>query len=57
LAESLVPIAWAHDGIIEAVESREKNTKILGVQWHPELTHKNDSKEQSLFDYFVQNFE
>ncbi len=57
LAESLVPIAWAQDGIIEAVESREKNTKILGVQWHPELTHKNDSKEQSLFDYFVQNFE
>ena len=57
LAENLVPIAWAPDGIIEAVESREKNTKILGVQWHPELTRKKDPKEQSLFDYFVQNFE
>ncbi|SET73471.1 putative glutamine amidotransferase [Enterococcus malodoratus] len=57
LAESLVPIAWAHDGIIEAIESRETNTKILGVQWHPELTPKNDPKEQSLFDYFVNEFE
>ncbi|MGX7204420.1 gamma-glutamyl-gamma-aminobutyrate hydrolase family protein [Enterococcus pingfangensis] len=57
LAESLVPIAWAPDGIVEAVESRDKNTKILGVQWHPELTRKKDPKEQSLFDYFVQEFE
>ncbi|MDU6522970.1 MAG: gamma-glutamyl-gamma-aminobutyrate hydrolase family protein, partial [Enterococcus sp.] len=33
------------------------NTKILGVQWHPELTRQNDPKEQSLFDFFVQEFE
>lgn len=57
LAESLVPIAWSADGIIEAVESRDRSHKILGVQWHPELTHKNDPKEQRLFDYFVQDFE
>lgn len=46
LAESLVPIAWSSDGIIEAVESREKNTKILGVQWHPELTRKTTLKNK-----------
>lgn len=57
LAESLMPIAWSSDGIIEAVESREGNTKIIGVQWHPELTQKNDPKEKHLFDYFVQEFE
>lgn len=57
LAESLVPIAWSADQIVEAVESREQNTKILGVQWHPELTHQNDPKEQSIFDFFVQEFE
>ncbi len=57
LAESLVPIAWSEDQIIEAVESRDANTKILGVQWHPELTHTTDPKEQALFDYFVQSFE
>lgn len=57
LAESLIPIAWSTDGIVEAVESRERNTKIIGVQWHPELTHQKDPEEQSLFDYFVQDFE
>lgn len=56
LAENLMPIAWSQDGIVEAVESREKNTKILGVQWHPELTQKKDAKEQRLFNFFVQEF-
>lgn len=53
LAPSLKAIAWSKDGIIEAVESQEANTRLLGVQWHPELTHKADPKEQQLFDYFV----
>ncbi|GCF92240.1 gamma-glutamyl-gamma-aminobutyrate hydrolase [Enterococcus florum] len=56
IAESLTPIAWSEDGIIEAVESRDTSTRILGVQWHPELTHTSDPKEQRLFDYFVQTF-
>ena len=42
---------------IEAVESRERNTKIIGVQWHPELTRQNNPQEQALFDFFVQDFE
>jgi putative glutamine amidotransferase len=33
---SLRPVAWAPDGIIEAVESVD-GLPLLGVQWHPEL--------------------
>lgn len=54
LAPELEAIAWSADGIIEAVESRDHSKKILGVQWHPELTRAVDEKEQGLFDYFVQ---
>lgn len=52
LASSLTPIAWSTDQIVEAVENKAQ--RILGVQWHPELTHKIDHKEQELFNYFVQ---
>lgn len=54
LAPELKAIAWATDGIIEAVESIDPKQRLLGVQWHPELTHKVDKQEQALFDYFVQ---
>jgi putative glutamine amidotransferase len=33
---SLRPVAWAPDGVIEAVESND-DRPLLGVQWHPEL--------------------
>ncbi|MCD6368401.1 MAG: gamma-glutamyl-gamma-aminobutyrate hydrolase family protein [Thermoproteales archaeon] len=36
VAEVLRPVAWTEDGIIEAVESKDKKVFILGVQWHPE---------------------
>ena len=35
LAQSLVPLAYSPDGLVEAVESREHRW-VLGVQWHPE---------------------
>jgi len=35
LAESLRPVAWAEDGLIEGVEGRE-HPWMIGVQWHPE---------------------
>ncbi|WP_270607291.1 gamma-glutamyl-gamma-aminobutyrate hydrolase family protein [Enterococcus thailandicus] len=53
LAPSLKAIAIANDGIIEAVESKNPEEKIFGVQWHPELTHQINPLDQSLFDYFV----
>ena len=43
----------ASDGIIEAVESVDKNF-VLGVQWHPELlSTKGDLVSQQIFDSFI----
>ncbi len=37
LAPTLTPVAWAPDGLIEAVEHREPGAAwTVGVQWHPE---------------------
>ncbi|GAB1511180.1 gamma-glutamyl-gamma-aminobutyrate hydrolase family protein [Actinophytocola sp. KF-1] len=35
LGAGLVPVAWAGDGTVEAVELAEPDF-VLGVQWHPE---------------------
>lgn len=56
LAPSLTAVAYSNDGIIEAVESTDKNNKIIGVQWHPELSHSVNPLDQQLFDYFVGEF-
>ena len=45
-------VAFAPDGVIEAIESRE-HKYLLGVQWHPELSAKHDPIQQKLFDHFV----
>lgn len=36
LAATLQPTAWAPDGVIEAVQSKNGDEWIMGVQWHPE---------------------
>jgi len=36
VGDGLVAVAWADDGIIEAVESVNTDDFIVGVQWHPE---------------------
>lgn len=51
LGRDLIVSATAVDGIVEAIESKDK--LILGVQWHPETlihTHKEMNK---LFKYFI----
>ena len=35
LAPALKALAWAEDGLIEAVEHGD-NPSVIGVQWHPE---------------------
>lgn len=48
LAASLRAVAWAEDGVIEAVESSDANAGwLLAVQWHPE-----DDVEAGLFEGF-----
>ena len=49
LAERLRAVAWAEDGVIEAVEPADPGSGwLLGVQWHPE-----DDVEAGLFEGFA----
>jgi len=51
--KGVIPIAWAEDGVIEAVEI-ENNPQILAVQWHPELTGLDDPSQLHLFEHLIQ---
>jgi putative glutamine amidotransferase len=53
LAPGLIISAVAKDGIVEAVEHPSKKF-VLGVQWHPEGTWKEDPYSKKLFRAFVQ---
>lgn len=53
LAPSLTVAARCADGVIEAVECREKN--IFATQWHPEQSfHTGDPIEQAFFENFIE---
>lgn len=52
LGRGLVPVAYAPDGLVEALEWPEYPW-LLAVQWHPELTAASDPGQQGLFDAFV----
>ena len=52
LAEGFSVVATSDDGIIEAVENKEK--KIFAVQWHPELAFRTgDEVERKFFENFI----
>jgi putative glutamine amidotransferase len=51
LAPGFAPVAFAADGIIEAIECDDEN--IFAVQWHPEATLRSRSTRR-LFRTFVQ---
>ncbi len=48
LGAGLVPVAWAGDGTVEAVELPDPEF-VLGVQWHPE----EDGVDRRLFEALV----
>ncbi|MGH2749779.1 MAG: gamma-glutamyl-gamma-aminobutyrate hydrolase family protein [Actinomycetota bacterium] len=52
LAEGLDPVAWAGDGVLEAVAARDYDW-IVGVQWHPEAMT-DDPAQKGLFSAFVE---
>jgi putative glutamine amidotransferase len=54
LGRDLRPVAWAEDGVVEAVELDDRDAWLLGVQWHPEETAATDPAQQGLFDGFVE---
>ncbi|MGA1413254.1 MAG: gamma-glutamyl-gamma-aminobutyrate hydrolase family protein, partial [Ilumatobacteraceae bacterium] len=51
LANDLIAVGYAPDGILEAVEHRTK--WLLGMQWHPEDTAATDPLQQNLYNAFV----
>jgi len=53
VAGPLGEVAWADDGVLEAVESDE-HSWVIGVQWHPEMMAASDAGEMRLFKSFVQ---
>lgn len=50
--EGLKPMAWADDGLTEAVYAPHRHF-IWGVQWHPEFTLHRDGFSQEIFRTFV----
>jgi putative glutamine amidotransferase len=52
LGAGLRPVAWADDGVIEAVE--RDTPWCVGVQWHPEM-QLEDRAQQRLFAAFVES--
>jgi putative glutamine amidotransferase len=50
---NLRPVAFANDGVIEAVEDTTGRF-VLGVQWHPERGWKDDVFSKALFGRFIE---
>ena len=53
LAPGLAPVAWASDGLVEAVEYPD-HPFALGVQWHPENLLQIQPRMRLLFRAFIQ---
>ena len=51
IGAGLIPVGWAEDGLLEAVEMEEG--WILGLQWHAEATAATDPTQQAVFDALV----
>ena len=53
LGRNLTPVAWASDGIIEAVVDDAADHWLLGVQWHPEVGWSGDDLSRAIFGCFM----
>lgn len=53
LGDHLRASAFADDGIIEAIEHRDRSF-VLGVQWHAEADAASDPRSAHLFRFFVE---
>jgi putative glutamine amidotransferase len=51
LGEGLRPVAWAPDGVVEAIEA-EGHSWCLAVQWHPEMQI-GETAQDRLFEAFI----
>ncbi len=53
LGRGLREVAWAPDGIVEAVELEDPVRFLIGVQWHPEELAPRDPAARSLFEALI----
>jgi putative glutamine amidotransferase len=53
VGRDLEAIAWAGDGIVEAIQDTRPGRFAIGVQWHPELSWNSDPLSGALFEAFV----
>ncbi len=53
-AAPLKAVAWASDGLIEAVELVDTSRWVVGVQWHPEMMVPNHPAQAELFRALVE---
>jgi putative glutamine amidotransferase len=54
VGSNLVPVAWSHDGLVEALERPAGETWLLAVQWHPEENASEEPAQQRIFDAFAE---
>ncbi|ADL08640.1 gamma-glutamyl-gamma-aminobutyrate hydrolase family protein [Thermosediminibacter oceani] len=54
IARPLRPVAFAPDGLVEAVEGISEDAFLLGVQWHPEEMWEVYPEQLELFKSFVE---
>ncbi len=54
LGRGLRAVAWASDGVVEAVES-DHHPFTVGVQWHPEVGALSDARHLRLFEALVES--
>src|SRR6185503_3708093 len=56
LGEGLRTVAWAEDGVVEAIE--HETDPVLAVQWHPEWTASVDwVRQRRLYEALLAGFE
>lgn len=53
IGKNLKATAWAKDSIVECIEDTEKDSFVMGVQWHPELSWKTDPLSKSIFEKLI----
>ncbi len=53
IAPTLKSVAYAPDGVVEALEGKVKKPMILGVQWHPEEMALENKIMLRLFENFI----
>lgn len=53
LADSLEPVGWAKDGILEAAQSTDPELDHYLIQWHPEWMYRVDNNSQKIFKEFI----